>query len=78
MQSEQYRIGGKTMTEEEIRAFLQEYTKICGDHEKARRDGNKIKATEYFGMLEGMQKMLEILGNTKEIQQFYANMCQWR
>lgn len=64
------------MTEEQIRAFLMEYTEIVGNSEKESRAGNRRKAHELCAKADGMRKVLDIIGCTEEVRQFYADMCE--
>ena len=66
------------MTEEQIRAFIMEYTEIVGNAEKEMRAGNMKKAHELYGKADGMRKALDIIGCTEEVRQFYADMCETR
>lgn len=66
------------MTEEQIRAFLMEYTEIVGNAEKEIRAGNRLKAHELYAKVDGMRKALDIIGCTEEVRQFYADMCEAR
>jgi hypothetical protein len=66
------------MTEEQIRAFLMEYTETVGNAEKEMRTGNRRKAHELYAKADGMRKALDIIGCTEEVRQFYADMCEAR
>ena len=66
------------MTEEQIRAFLMEYTKAVGNAEKESRAGNRRKANELYAKADGMRKALDIIGCTEEVRKFYADMCEAR
>lgn len=66
------------MTEEQIRAFLMEYTKTVGNAEKEMHAGNRRKAHELYAKADGMRKALDIIGCAEKVRQFYADMCETR
>lgn len=66
------------MTEEQIIAFLMEYTETVGNAEQEMHNGNRQKAHELYAKADGMRKALDIIGCTEEVRQFYADMCETR